>query len=231
MCNVTKTLYVFPYAGGNSSAFVPLANLCAGYCKIELLDYPGHGKLYCEDFAKSISDLANRCTNYILQHYCGNSIYLLGYSMGCIVAYEVAKRLQDKGVCVAHVFYLAGDPPSVESALKYAWNTDKELIDELVALGGIPEEFISNAELLEYFLPIIKNDCKLMNEYTDLNPTMILSRCSVLFSNEEKLSGRIKEWDEYGEDVTYIFFDDCHFFIFNYLDSVADYILNIIQTK
>ena len=85
---------------------------------------------------------------------------LFGHSMGALLAYEIARRRQESGgVPPVALFVSAHEAPHLPARFPpLAQSDDHEVVKELRALGGTPEELLASREALELFLPIVRAD-------------------------------------------------------------------------
>ena len=85
---------------------------------------------------------------------------LFGHSMGAIVAFELARRMRRRGLCQVSQLFVSGcrAPQLRDCGRALHRLPDRELVEELGALGGLPAAVAEQRELLELFLPIIRSD-------------------------------------------------------------------------
>ena len=91
-----KKLICFPCAGGNAKSF---AKLIRGiHCFAICAEYSGHWSRYEEPLYYSMED----CIQYQMQELrekitLQDEIFLLGHSMGALIAFELGKNLLNAG--------------------------------------------------------------------------------------------------------------------------------------
>lgn len=92
---------------------------------------------------------------------------LFGHSMGAVVAFELARFLRQRGKRQPVHLFLSGrrgprvireDPPTYDAP-------DPEFISRLRQLEGSTPEILSNPELLEILLPILRADFEAIQTY------------------------------------------------------------------
>ena len=107
---MSKKLITFPCAGGNANNFNKIIKNLD--CKIYSMEYSGHWTRYEERMYASMEDCIESLYSEIEEIVTEtDDIFLLGHSMGPIVAYEIAVRLLDHGFSVKALFLLACMPP------------------------------------------------------------------------------------------------------------------------
>ncbi|MFD0852792.1 thioesterase II family protein, partial [Actinomadura adrarensis] len=90
---------------------------------------------------------------------------LFGHSMGAVIAYEVARLLQERGTPPVHLFASAARPPHDRGDERDSELDDEGLVEVLTALGGVDAEVLEDEELRELVLPYIRNDFALIENY------------------------------------------------------------------
>lgn len=91
---MSKKLITFPCAGGSANNFNKIIKNLD--CKIYSMEYSGHWTRYEERAYDSMEDCIESLYSEIEEIVTEtDEIFLLGHSMGAIVAYEIAVRLLD----------------------------------------------------------------------------------------------------------------------------------------
>jgi medium-chain acyl-[acyl-carrier-protein] hydrolase len=93
---------------------------------------------------------------------------VFGHSMGALLAFEWAHRMQQEGHPLPQVLFLSGrrapdasgDPTLLQSL------TDRDFIEELTRrFDGIPPEILHNAEHMKIYLPILRADIAVVESH------------------------------------------------------------------
>ena len=92
-----------------------------------------------------------------------------GHSLGGVVAFEIARRLEAEGLPTPqHVFIGASAPPHmglIHSRIRHL--PDAEFVEAVQErYAGIPEAVLKEPELMELLLPVLKADFAAYEEYT-----------------------------------------------------------------
>ncbi|MGL5973556.1 MAG: thioesterase II family protein [Oscillospiraceae bacterium] len=219
-------VFCFSYAGGSATTLYNLKSFLNGENEIIPIELSGKGKRMSEppykDFKHLVSDVCNEIKSTIID---GEQICLLGYSMGSIIAYEVAQKLLiDFNIKVEKIFALACLAPNIKGRKNIHTLSDDEFTSELVKIGGMTKEILEDKEILEYYLPIIRNDFKLLYEYRFDKEAEKLS-CDIvcIYSNDEEIRGEIRQWSNVTNgDVSYYKINDGHFFINTSFNAMID---------
>lgn len=158
-------LFCIPYAGAGASVYSGLKrHICEdiAVCPIQL---PGRENRRNEGLSDSSSELVSAIAEGISKKL-DKPFALFGHSMGGMLAYELALRLEeyyDKTPMI--LFTSASSVFRDNSEKKVSELSGEELKSYLLSLGGVTEDFISSSELCSLYLPIIRNDYRLVENY------------------------------------------------------------------
>jgi medium-chain acyl-[acyl-carrier-protein] hydrolase len=158
-------LICIPYAGGgpqmfrNWPALLPVAEVVA-------VNLPGRGRRIGEPPFTSLVPLA-RALSRALGSLCGSPFAFFGHSMGALIAYETARQLRrDYGIRPVHLFVSGAFAPHLPDPNPLHGLSDKEFLEEVRKLGGMPEEVLASTELMELLLPTLRADFTVAETYT-----------------------------------------------------------------
>jgi medium-chain acyl-[acyl-carrier-protein] hydrolase len=94
---------------------------------------------------------------------------IFGHSMGALIAFEWARRLQHGGHPMPECIFVSGRraPGSPESLNFPQSLSDRDFVVQLTRhYNGIPPEFLDNAALMDVFLPILRADISIVESYS-----------------------------------------------------------------
>src|SRR5580693_3664644 len=86
-------LICFPHAGGSASYYFPVSAALSPNIEVLAVQYPGRQDRRNEKNLEDIGELADRAFEAVVPWSKG-PVALFGHSMGAIVAFEVARRLE-----------------------------------------------------------------------------------------------------------------------------------------
>ena len=112
-----------------------------------------------------------------------------GHSMGSKIGFELAKRLhQNQFPCPDHFFASGSTAPcaSRRAALVHRL-PDDAFIERISKLAGIPQAVLDNQELMQFLLPTLRADFKLVETYMSKFSTTIPSRVTLLGGDRDAL--------------------------------------------
>lgn len=212
-------LYAFPYAFGGASAYKKLSIMLDEHINLISLNYAGHEERISETLLPSIHDMALDIYK-IIKHELDNEYSLLGYSMGCLVCYELYHILiKNKKKLPIKIFLFASDSPDFKRKTKYRNNMNIEDVRKLlIEYGNTPDEILQNDELLELIAPIVINDIYAIDHYVPTDSMVNKIECPVILGRgdlEKNIESCKSDWDKFfREESEYIIFKGNHFFMF-----------------
>lgn len=222
-----KNLILFPFAGGYSVSYRPIANALKSNWGIIALEPPGHGtnRNPMEPDLKALIDLYER----ELEDYFYAPFALFGHSMGGICTYELLTRLEKRGIFPEVAFISGMTPPHIERAKRSGLNDD-EFVALLQSYGGLPDEILQERELLDLFLPVLRNDFNSIDyfEYSDL--AALRTKIHFISGEEDPvaLPDVMSEWKRYAQRSEFHRIPGRHMFPVTHADSVAKLIQQVL---
>jgi medium-chain acyl-[acyl-carrier-protein] hydrolase len=163
----------FPYAGGGASFYRDWGNDLPALVDILPIQLPGHETRIKEPLISELEPLLDAAIDG-LSNVLDRPFVLFGHSMGALVAFEFARRLQlEKGITPAHLIVSGYKAPQYpyQSALRHDL-PDDQFITELANLNGTPKEALQSPELMAFMMPTLRADCRVCDlyEYHDTAP-------------------------------------------------------------
>lgn len=165
-------IFCFPYAGAGASCYRRLAKLLPP-AEVLAVQLPGREGRLEEPPISAMDALVDAIVDGIHPHVRGRSVFL-GYSLGALVAFEVARALQLGARPIDRLIVCAsGGPPSVsrrraargvDETLEGPSN-DARLIARLRELGQTPSRLLEDAEAMRVLLPAVRADFRVLDDY------------------------------------------------------------------
>lgn len=169
MNHTSHAIFAFPFAGGTAEAiYTKWTHHLPDNIRLYPMELPGHGRLIKDSFIPTMEESAAFFLTKIKAHLENHDSYsLLGHSMGGIIAYEVLRQIQQANLPDPEYFFVSG-----RNAPQYKYDyidlhalSDAEFISELRKVDGISEDLFANEMLLNLFLPILRNDYTIVEQY------------------------------------------------------------------
>lgn len=223
-------IFCFPHGGGSVQSFRTWSDYLPEDVDLICLDLPGRGKRSAEAPIRSMDVLVPIVTE-ALRGYSDRPFIFFGHSVGALVAYEIARSLENAGrpspfhvVVSAHK---AADVPADEPPMhRYV---DEKLTDVVRVLGMVPKEALANEVLLhDFILPSLRADLELVETYDRNLPTPLGAAITAMGGVQDE-TVNAKDLDEWRRLTTSrfarIMFDSDHFFTHSMTEKVVSTLL------
>ncbi|MFK3906242.1 MAG: thioesterase II family protein [Bacillota bacterium] len=196
------------------------------------LEYKGRGTRLNEfnyaNFNEAIDDICR-----IIKKDHGNSPYaIFGHSMGGYIAYELFYKLSKCNIQLPKHLFLSGiNPPMLRKETNISHLDDDRFLEEVIKLGGISKTLLSHRDILNVFLPTLKNDFRIVEEYkyedkkqkVDCNMTIILGTEDTLTQEYNRV------WSDLcKKDIEFYKLTGNHFFLHKKTKTLQDIIIHNI---
>ncbi|WP_236792304.1 thioesterase II family protein [Amycolatopsis sp. GM8] len=156
------TVVCFPHAGGAASFFRVLGKVLEGQVRVLAVQYPGRHDRGQEPPVADLRELAARIVPAVSGARQDGPLAFFGHSMGSIVAFETALRcLHEPDV----LFASGGRAPALPRVGRAVLESDRSLLDEVLALGGTSPEVLADDDLRAMLLPVIRADYRAIQSY------------------------------------------------------------------
>ncbi|GAA2103510.1 alpha/beta fold hydrolase [Streptomyces albiaxialis] len=158
-------LLCLPHAGGSASFYFPVSARLTPDVAVAAVQYPGRQDRRAEPCVDSIEKLADQVAAAV-RPLTGRPLALFGHSMGAMVAYEVALRLEaDGGPPLSRLFVSGRRAPSTYRDERVHERDDSGVIAELQQLSGTETDLLGDPEVLEMILPAVRSDYAAVERY------------------------------------------------------------------
>jgi len=162
--DATTRLVCLPHAGGSASYYFPVSKALSPGVDVLAIQYPGRQDRRNEECVGTIGELADALVPELLP-YTDKPLALFGHSMGATLGFEVALRLEQKGVAPVALFASGRRAPSAHRDESVHLRDDDGLIAEMQSLSGTDSQVLGDEELLRMVLPAIRSDYKAAETY------------------------------------------------------------------
>ncbi|MFD4264065.1 thioesterase II family protein [Streptomyces sp. NPDC058534] len=216
----------FPHAGGSASAFVALDGELAPHCDVLAVQYPGRHERYREQSALTIEELADPIAQALNEELHGRErpYALFGHSMGAVVAFEVARRLERGGHGPAHLLVSGRAAPSDPRTGRLHRQPDDALLAELDRLGGTPEGLLQDADVRALLLPPLRADYRAVETYVYAPGPALACPVTVLVGDRDPMVSvsEAARWQRHTASACAVrVFHGGHFYLWDHVAEVA----------
>ena len=159
-------VFCLPHAGGSASFFKDWSGDMTDSVQLFSAQLPGRENRIMEEPLTSISSIVDGLLTELSGHL-DRPYMLYGHSMGAKLAFELIWRLIDeKQPLPAHLFVSGAPGPQVPRRKPRISHLPRaEFLEELRKYDGTAEQIFENEELQELFLPVLRADFKIVEDY------------------------------------------------------------------
>lgn len=172
-----STLICFPHAGGSTSYFFPWSTALAPDIRVLGVQYPGRQERRHDPPPASLGEMVDQIVDAV-ESLQVDRFTFFGHSMGAVLAYEVSRRLLGCGP--EHLVLSGRRAPGDQHGNQFHSYSDSELVAETKRLGGPSSSLLDDQEMCEIFLPMIRQDYRIIEEYKHLSGPMLDCPMTVL---------------------------------------------------
>jgi len=217
-------LFCFPYAGGSAHIYHDWYKFLPPNIEVVGVQYPGRGMRFSEPPITSCEKMLAILLTQI-QPYLDRPFSFFGHSNGGLISFELARALQRNGVQSQCYQFISGKRaihlPHKNKILHRL--SEHDFVNELVELGGTPEEMLRDPEVMALFTPVIRADFTISETFTFQGTEKLHCNTSLLYGTQDKdiPSADVLRWQELiVGDVDSQAFDGHHFFINSHKQDV-----------
>ena len=164
-------LFGFPYAGGGVAIFRAWAERLPGDIEVCAVQLPGRDGRMREGLFTDLPALVEATADG-LRPWLNRPYAFFGHSMGALIAFEVARRLRQLGEPLpVHLLVSARRAPQIPNPDPLLHRLpEPDFVDQLRwRYNGIPQAILTEPELMQLFLPILRADFTVVETYRYLH--------------------------------------------------------------
>jgi len=224
----------FPHAGGGSTAFSKWRSCLSEGVELLVLHPPGRESRQSEPFPREFDDLIN---GYVesLSSKLDQPFIFFGHSIGCIYAFEVARRLrqQHKRMPIHIIVSSSASPPSITSHFsKYQDPLGYDFADTVMnKLGGVPRYILDDTETRDAVFGEVAREFVLARSYVYERQNPLDVPVFGIVGNEDKIVSRddLRGWAQESTKFDMTTVDGGHFYWFGRETELIAKIETLIQ--
>lgn len=183
----TVRLVCFPHAGGSASFYHPVSVAHAAVADVVCLQYPGRQDRRRETPYTDIGSLADAIAAE-LRTLSSKPTVFFGHSMGAILAFETALRLEREDAGPRTVIASGRRAPSTVRTETVHDRDDAGVIAELKRLNGTVPGLLGDDEILRMALPAIRADYEAIETYRGDPDATVRAGITVLTGHTDPLT-------------------------------------------
>ncbi|MFS0723489.1 thioesterase II family protein [Paenibacillus sp. 1P07SE] len=232
-------LFCLPYAGASASIYQKWKAPLAERATVMPVEPAGRGSRMGEPFYAGMVEAAEDLAEIIAAALPASRrarYAIFGHSMGAKMAYETARLLRTQDVPEPVQLFLSGALPPhipVTREKQAAEMSDEEWQQELERQGGTPPGLFADPELRRLFLPILRADYTLLENYRhEPEAASLTAPVAVLTGSREERSELSAEWQRYTSGPCRVHVcEGGHFFLHEDTGTVLDIISATLAGK
>ncbi|MGP3969021.1 thioesterase II family protein [Streptomyces sp. 6N223] len=224
-------LVCFPHAGGSASFYIPMSRSLAPGVEVLAVQYPGRQDRRNEPLVPEIGRLADRLAEVLRPLAASGPLAFFGHSMGAVVAFETARRMERDGGTGPVVLFASGRrAPGIvrEAEDRVHQGDDDAVIEEMRTLSGTEAAVFADDELLRMVLPAIRNDYQAIETYRAEPEARIGCRVVALIGDADPRTSvsDAKAWRVHTTDAFELHvFAGGHFFLSQHTQEIVERVM------
>jgi medium-chain acyl-[acyl-carrier-protein] hydrolase len=226
-------IFCFHYAGGSMSVYRTWSEHIKN-ADLVTIQLPGRENRFTEALITEmdliIDNLYENFSDFDNKPY-----VFFGHSLGALIAFEFAKKLQKQGpLGLKHLIVSGSRAPHLPIRRRLIYNLpDQELFSEIQKYNGIPENLLAEKDLLmNIMLPIIRADFTISDIYQCSTETKLKIPITVFGGRDDDTFPfeDLLQWKLHTDTFDYQSFAGNHFFIKSSFPEVIDNINSILTS-
>ena len=224
-------LFCFPFAGGDANFFRSWAAEMPAGVEIVGVQYPGRDVRSPETAIADCSEMV-RILRRAIQPLLQEPFMFFGHSNGALISFELARSLDiEHRKRQRHHFLSARRPAHLDNGgWRISHLADADFIRELGYMGGTPTELLGNDELMRLFIPRLRADLALGEDYVFVPGPLLECDVTTLQGADDPVidGASVPRWAEltHGRTFNHVL-PGTHFFI----HSAKDRVIAILKSK
>jgi len=236
MVGKISLIIALPFAGGNSYSYNFLKPLLPQEIILETLEYPGRGRRSTLNFVTQMDILIEDLLGQYLEitsRILPDKIIIYGHSVGAIIGVALLHHLKHKQMLqVTPEFAIFSGHGGPQQTIKRHLSTlpSEQLISYFQRIGSLPNELIADTELMDYILPILRNDLALYEKYESFYAKKLTLPLFIVNGKQDYISKKdIDSWEhETAGLVKFHELEGHHFFMSQYPIVFSELIVRLI---
>lgn len=228
MPTVAPIVIVLPFAGAGASVFRDWADHARGRYDVLPIQLPGREERLDEepliDMTAAAADAHDQVARQVTPD---RKVALFGHSMGAVLAFETAKRLEGNGHDVIRLFVSGSPSPWNGRQLHATGLNDEDFLAEVRHFAGYGHPALAIPEMRELLLPMMRADVCMHESYYPVDATLLRTNVVAMRGVEDDLvsATQTRHWaDTTTGSFTSVEVMGSHMYLVRSAGAVADLI-------
>lgn len=224
------------HAGGGAIAYRGWGERLGERVQVWTAERAGRGTRIKEPAATTLAQIADGLAGAVEARIEG-PVSLFGHSMGAAVAFEVARRIEDRrGAGSVRCLVAAGSwPPGQRRVRPQPLHTldDQSLMRALAAFGGTPVEVLARDDLMNLLVPAVRADLRAHYDYAPAAGATLAAPIAVLLGRDDAEVDPVaaQGWAEFTRGPCDVeLFPGGHFFVRSAADQVLARVAALVES-
>ncbi|HYP22111.1 MAG TPA: thioesterase domain-containing protein [Actinomycetota bacterium] len=210
-------LFCFPYAGGSATTYRTWSDVLPPDVEVQAIQLPGREWRLKEEPYRDVFPLVGELATVLKDRF-DVPFAFFGHSLGALISFELARELRRRGLSLPERLFLSAHrAPHLPKELPDIHDgPDEEFYEGLRKLEGTPDELLSNDELMELLLPVLRADFEIAETYRYPPEPPLDCQMSVFGGLGDEVTNRdiLQPWDQHTtKDFKLRMIPGSHFFV------------------
>jgi len=164
---MSQLLACLPFAGGGAGFYRAWKETPQGCPAIVAIQLPGREERFIDEPFHDVQEAAAELATQVVERTRGaGPVSLFGHSLGAVLAYEVARRLEQDGGCDLRHLFVSGSPGPWSSRSERATGLgDDDFIAQVREFAGYRHDALADLDMREVLLPALRADVEMHENY------------------------------------------------------------------
>jgi len=178
-------LFCFPYAGGSSGLFRTWPKSLPPDVEVLSLNMPGRQARIAEPPIRDIRTLVD-AFGPVAMRYALVPFVLFGYSLGGLVAFEVARYLSRRSISPAALIVAACAAPTASRRTPAISDMpDPQFVAAFREFANLPDDVVDDPHLMRLVLPMLRADVGMAEKYVRADGECLTCRIHTIIGQDD----------------------------------------------
>ncbi|MEV5242002.1 alpha/beta fold hydrolase [Streptomyces cinnamoneus] len=185
-------LICLPFAGGGAGFYRAWKDLPEGSPAIVPVQLPGREELFVDEPFRDAVQAGAELARQVAELSRGYERFaLFGHSLGAVLAYEIARNLDEAGLRRPDHLFVSGSPgPWTGRDDRATGLDDDQFLAQVEAFAGYKHEALEDPDMRELLLPLLRADVEMHENYKPVSDRPLGVPITSLRGDDDELVSR-----------------------------------------